>query len=56
MYVFQSDSTLYRAATYTSDMAIVKNLNICQYFDFDSIIENVKDPTLKAIFKLHKTP
>ena len=30
---------------------IVKNLNISQYSDFDPIIENVKDPTLKAILK-----
>ena len=28
---------------------ILKNLNISQYSDFDPIIENVKDPTLKAI-------
>ena len=27
---------------------IVKNLNISQYSDFDPIIENVKDPTLKS--------
>ena len=33
---------------------IVKNLNIYQYFDFDPIIENVKDPTIKAIFKYEK--
>ena len=30
---------------------IVKNLNIFQYSDFDPIIENFKNPTLKAIFK-----
>ena len=28
---------------------IVKNRNISQYSDFDPIIENVRDPTLKAI-------
>ena len=28
---------------------IVKNLNISRYSDYDPIIENVKDPTLKAI-------
>ena len=33
---------------------IVKNLNISQYSDFDPIIENVKDPTLKAILKNKK--
>ena len=31
----------------------LKNLNIFQYSDFDLIIENVKDPNLKAILK-HK--
>ena len=35
---------------------IVKNLNISQYSDFDHIIENVKDPTLKAILKYEKHP
>ena len=30
---------------------IVKNLNISQYSDFDSIIENVIGPTLEAILK-----
>ena len=35
---------------------IVKNLNISQYTDFDPIIENVKDPTLKAILKYEKHP
>ena len=30
---------------------ILKNLYISQYSDFDSIIENVNDPTLKAILK-----
>ena len=30
---------------------IVKNLNISQYFYFDPIIDNVKDPTLKAILR-----
>ena len=33
---------------------IVKNLNIPQYSDFDPVIENVKDPTLKAILKYKK--
>ena len=33
---------------------IVKNLNIFQYSDFDPIIVNVKDPTLKAILKYEK--
>ena len=33
---------------------IVKNLNISQYSDFDPIIENVRDPTLKAILKYKK--
>ena len=35
---------------------IVKNLNILEYSDFDPIIENVKDPTLKAILKYEKHP
>ena len=35
---------------------IVKNLNTSQYFDFDPIIENVKDRTLKAILKYKKHP
>ena len=35
---------------------IVKNLNIPQYSDFDPIIGNVKDPTLKAILKYEKHP
>ena len=35
---------------------IVKNLNISHYSDFDHIIENVKDPTLKAILKYEKHP
>ena len=35
---------------------IVKNLNISQYSDFDPIIENVKDPTLKTILKYKKHP
>ena len=35
---------------------IVKNLNISQYSDFDPIIENVKDPTLKVILKYKKHP
>ena len=35
---------------------IVKNFNISQYPDFDPIIENVKDPTLKAILKYEKHP
>ena len=35
---------------------IVKNFNISQYSDFDPITENVKDPTLKAIFKYKKHP
>ena len=30
---------------------IVKNCNISWYSDFDPIVENVKDPTLKAILK-----
>ena len=33
---------------------IVKNLNIFQHFYFDPIIDNVKDPTLKAILKYKK--
>ena len=33
---------------------IVKNLNISQYFYFDPIIDNVKDPILKAILKYKK--
>ena len=36
--------------------SIVKNLNISQYSDFDPIIENVRDPTLKAILKYKKHP
>ena len=35
---------------------IVKNLNISQYFDLDFVIENIKDPTLKAILKYKKHP
>ena len=35
---------------------IVKNLNISQYSDFDPIIENVKDPTLKSYSYIQKTP
>ena len=35
---------------------IVKYLNISQYSDFDPIIENVKDPTLKATLKYEKHP
>ena len=35
---------------------IVKNLNISQYSDFDPIIENVKDATLKVILKYEKHP
>ena len=34
---------------------IVKNLDISQYSDFDPIIENIKDPTLKAILKYNDT-
>ena len=34
----------------------VKNLNISQCSDFDPIIENTKDPTLKAILKYKKHP
>ena len=34
----------------------MKNLNISQYSDFDPIIENVKDPTLKAILQHKKHP
>ena len=33
---------------------IVKNLHIFKYFDFDPIIDNVKDPALKAIPKYKK--
>ena len=35
---------------------IVKNLNISQYSDFNPIIENAKDATLKAILKYKKHP
>ena len=35
---------------------ILMNLNISQYSDFDPIIENVKDSTLKAILKYEKHP
>ena len=35
---------------------ILKNLNISQYSDFDPIIENIKDATLKAILKYKKQP
>ena len=35
---------------------IVKNLNISQYSDFDSITKNVKDPILKTILKYKKHP
>ena len=34
----------------------MKNLNISKYSDFDPIIENFKDPTLKAILKYKKHP
>ena len=30
---------------------IVNNLNISRYSEFDSVKENITDPTLKAIFK-----
>ena len=30
---------------------MVKNLNVSRYSEFDSVTENVKDLTLKAIFK-----
>ena len=33
---------------------IVENLNISQYSNFDPVIENVKDPTLKAVLKCKK--
>ena len=35
---------------------IIKNLNIPQKYYSDSIIENVKDPTIKAILKYRKHP
>ena len=35
---------------------IVKNGNISRYSDFDPTVENVKDPTLKAILKYKKHP
>ena len=35
---------------------IVKNLNISQYSDFDPSVENVKNPSLKAILKYKKHP
>ena len=35
---------------------IVKNVIIFQYSNFDAVIENVKDPTLKAILKYEKHP
>ena len=35
---------------------ILKNHNISQYSDLDPILENVKDPTLKAILKYKKHP
>ena len=34
----------------------VKNLNVSQHPDFDPLIENVKEPTLKAILKYEKHP
>ena len=34
----------------------VKNLNNSQYSDFDPVIENVKDATLKVILKYKKHP
>ena len=34
----------------------VKNLNNSQYSDFDPVIENVKDATLKVILKYEKHP
>ena len=33
---------------------IVNDLNISQYSNFDPIIENVKDPILKAMLKYKK--
>ena len=35
---------------------IVKNLNISRYSEFDSVTENIADPTLKAIFKYKDHP
>ena len=35
---------------------IIKNLNISQFSDFDSIAEKVKDSTLKAILKYKEHP
>ena len=34
---------------------IVKNLNISQHSDFDPVIENVKDPTLRGILEYKNT-
>ena len=34
---------------------IVKNFNISQHSDFDPVIENVKDPTLKGILEYKNT-
>ena len=35
---------------------IVKNLNISRYSEFDTVTENIADPTLKAIFKYKEHP
>ena len=35
---------------------IAKNLNISQYSNFDLIMENARDPTLKAILKYKRHP
>ena len=35
---------------------IVKNLNISRYSEFDSVTENIADPTLKGIFKYKGYP
>ena len=35
---------------------IVKNLNISRYSEFDPVIENIADPTFKAIFKYKDHP
>ena len=35
---------------------VVQNLKISRFSDYDPLIQNIKDPTLKAIFKSRKQP
>ena len=44
------------AAEVFNNFSVIQNFNISQYCNFDPIIENVKDPTLKALLKYKKHP